>query len=86
MKKQEKNLIECERCKKKICKLIDESWDDMLVYGKKFGDKYYLFKNLVGKYKDALRERFPKRPCESDFKNILYIWVSDCVVLKFLTL
>jgi len=82
MKKRKKNLIECEKCKKKICKLIDESWDDMLVYGKKFGDKYYLFKNLVGKYEDALRERFPKRPCESDFKNILYIWVSDLIDKK----
>jgi HD superfamily phosphohydrolase len=82
MKKQKRNLIECKKCRRKICKLIDERWDDMLVFGKKFvtenkEKKYYPFEDLVGKYKDTSRERFPERPSELDVKNLFYVWVSD---------
>jgi len=88
--KVKKNCIKCkgEECGKLVCKLIDQRWDDMLVYGKKFKktredkekedkEKYYQFKDLVGKYKDTSRERFPERPSELDVKNLFYVWVSD---------
>lgn len=45
-------------------------------------EKYYQFKDLVGKYKDASRERFPERPSELDVENLFYVWVSDFAITK----
>lgn len=84
MKKQKRNLIQCKKCNKKICKLVDERWDDIFVYAKKYGiageQKYFKFEDLAGKHKNTLRERFPERPSELDVKNLFYVWVSDFVI------
>ena len=62
------------------------SWDDMLVYGKKFvttdGHKYLKFKELLkrGKYNDTSREMFPDKPNELDVKNLFYVWINDFVI------
>ena len=64
------------------------SWDDILVYGKKFvtkkGEKKYLrFTDLVKnendeyKYENNSRKVFPTKPNELDVKNLLYVWISD---------
>ena len=45
-------------------------------------EKYLKFKKLVGKCRDASRERFPERPSELDVKNLFYVWVNDFVVNK----
>jgi HD superfamily phosphohydrolase len=84
-RKDFQDVIECEKCGR-MRKWGDENWDEILVYGKKFkidGDeKYIQFEKLVGKYKDALRERFPERPSELDVKNLLYVWISDFVITE----
>jgi HD superfamily phosphohydrolase len=65
------------------------SWDDMLVYGKKFittdGPKYLKFKELLirgekGKYNDTSREMFSDKPNELDVKNLFYVWIYDFVI------
>jgi len=82
------DFIECENCGIKMRKWSEENWDPMLAYGNKFkikidgkvDEKYFKFKDLVGKHKNTLRERFPERPSELDVKNLFYVWVSDFVV------
>ena len=82
-RKDFQDFIECEKCGR-MRKWNEENWDDIFVYEKKFkmdGDKkYFKFKDLVGKHKNTLRERFPERPSELDVKNLFYVWVSDFVV------
>ncbi|RLE42976.1 hypothetical protein DRJ16_04245, partial [Candidatus Woesearchaeota archaeon] len=92
---RENNKIRCMKCgdigeneiKESNKKKRDDikKWNNMLVFGKKFRvgneQKYLKFRKLEEKgiYKEISRERFPKKPSESDFKNILYIWVSDLI-------
>jgi hypothetical protein len=88
-----KSMIEEAKEWKKTQAEKDEkkrSWDDILVYGKKFvmeeGKRIFKFIDLVEnkedpyKYEDTSREMFPTKPNELDVKNLLYIWVSDFVV------
>jgi len=61
---------------------VEETWDDMLIYGKKFKksseEGYYPFQKLaVNKCKGVTRDMFPDMPCELDVANLFYVWVND---------
>ena len=60
-----------------------EKWDDIFIYGKKFGNEYYSFQKLAEKkYEGITRERFPEMPSELDVKNLFYFWISDFFAIK----
>lgn len=93
-------VYECNLCRKEANEWKEiqaakdkkkRSWDDIFVYGKKFGTeegkRFVKFTDLVKKnkknpykYQGTLREVFPTKPDELDVKNLLYVWVSDFVV------
>jgi HD superfamily phosphohydrolase len=78
----EKTADEQEKDKKK------RSWDNMLVYGKKFttttkkDPKFYKFNELVEeeKYSHTSRDVFPTKPNELDVKDLFYLWIYDFAI------
>jgi len=88
--KEENGKYFCEYCGRRDIRRDDihkeeENWDDILVYARRIdasnGQKYCKFVDLVKKdYQGISRERFPKKPSESDVKDILYVWINNFFV------